>query len=479
MTLKIYNTLTRQKENFTPLDPAGKKVTFYNCGPTVYGPFHIGNARNFVVVDAMRRWIEHLGYELYFVQNITDIDDKIINRAIEEGVEASEIAERFTTLFFEHIKLLGVREADEHPRATKFIGPMIRLVKTLIDKGHAYASEDGSVWFDVRSFEGYGKLSRKNIDDMRQGERVDETQQKLKRSPLDFCLWKASKPGEPAWKSPWGEGRPGWHLECSCMSMACHKNDTIDIHSGGVDLTFPHHENEIAQSEAVTGHPFVRYWVHNGFLNIDGEKMSKSLGNFKNIDALLAKFDALTLRHFLLSAHYRSELDFTEENLNAAQKATRRYADAYREAVTTLGMKPGTEKWKGTESLELLEKRFAEAMNDDFNTAQAIGVMFDLVTVLNTERAKVEKGDGDRVALEGVASLLAHFRWVLGTTPDLEPKDESISDLSGQLMEVLIAVRAEARKAKQFQLADTIRDRLGELGIVLEDKPTGTVWKKA
>lgn len=478
MALRITNSLTRQKEDFVPLDPEGQRVTFYNCGPTVYGAFHIGNARNFVVVDVMRRWIEYLGYDLRFVQNITDVDDKIINRAAEEGTTPEAVAEKYTKLFFEHIALLGIRPADEHPRATQFIGPMIGLVKSLVDGGHAYASEDGSVWYDVRSFDGYGKLSRKNLDDMREGERVTADQQRFKRNPLDFCLWKASKPGEPSWDSPWGKGRPGWHLECSCMAMKCHDSETIDIHSGGVDLQFPHHENEIAQSEAATGKPFARYWVHNGFLNIDGEKMSKSLGNFKTIDMLLEKYDAIVLRHFLITAHYRRELDFTVENLDAARKGCERYVTAEREAIAVLGSEPASDAWKTQEACTALEQRFAEAMNDDFNTPQALAVLFDLVTELNSERARVEKDGGSTGQLAGFTSLLRRFRYLLGVPATIENHDEELSDLSGQLMELLIEVRAEARKARQFAIADKVRDRLGEIGIALEDKPAGTTWKK-
>ncbi|MCB2155613.1 cysteine--tRNA ligase [bacterium] len=480
MSLRITNSMTRQKEEFVPLDPEGKKVLFYNCGPTVYGPFHIGNARNFVVVDVMRRWLEYSGYDVNFVQNLTDVDDKIIARATEEGIPAEEVAEKYTKLFFEHAEALGVRRATRHPKATEFIGQMIGLIKSLVDKDHAYASEDGSVWFDVRSFKEYGRLSRKKLDDMRQGERVLESQQKLKRSPLDFCLWKAAKPGEPAWDSPWGKGRPGWHIECSVMSMACLGSDTIDIHAGGADLRFPHHENEIAQSECHTGHPFVRYWVHNGFLNIDGEKMSKSLKNFKTIDALLEKFDPITLRHFLISAHYGTELDFTVDNLEAAQKASTRYSDAYREALHLLGDLPEPEEWENHEQLVEVEKRFAAAMDDDFNTAQALAVLFDLVTIVNSERARVERGETDEKAfLAGATALLGVFREVLGVTCELEPEEEQIAGLEEDLLQLLIDIRARARQDKQYALADMVRDRLGDLGIALEDRPGGTIWKKS
>ncbi|MEQ8821611.1 MAG: cysteine--tRNA ligase [Sumerlaeia bacterium] len=481
MPLRLYNTLNRQKEDFTPLDPEGKKVSFYNCGPTVYGPFHIGNGRNFVVVDTMRRWLEASGYQVRFVQNITDVDDKIINRAKVEGVGSAEVAEKYTKLFFEHLALLGVRRADEHPKATEHIGGMIELVQTLIDRGHAYASEDGSVWYSVSSFQGYGKLSRKNLDDMRQGERVAAEQQRLKRAPEDFSLWKAAKPGEPAWDSPWGKGRPGWHLECSCMSMKCHNAPTIDIHSGGTDLTFPHHENEIAQSEGATGKPFVRYWLHNGFVNIDGEKMSKSLGNFKTIDGLLEHYDSLTLRHFLLSAHYRSELDFTVENLDSAKKACGRYALACAEARRVLGdAAVEADAWKSHTDLMAAWEKFACAMDDDFNTPGAFGALFEALPLLNAERTAVEKGSGDRARLAAALSLIEAMRAVLGVTADLEATDTGGGDdLSAALLDLLVETRTEARRAKQFAIADTIRQRLGGLGIVLEDKPGGeTIWRK-
>ncbi|MBI5153902.1 cysteine--tRNA ligase [Candidatus Poribacteria bacterium] len=480
MGLRVYNTLSRKKEDFVPLDPAGRKVLFYNCGPTVYGPFHIGNARNFVVVDVMRRWIEHLGYELRFVQNITDVDDKIIARAIEEGIPANDVAAKYTALFFEHIGRLGIRRADEHPRATQYVEAMIHAIEDLAAKGHAYASEDGSVWFDVKSFPGYGKLSRKNLEEMREGERVSSEQQRLKRNPLDFSLWKAAKPGEPAWKSPWGEGRPGWHIECSVMSKHCLGSETIDIHAGGIDLQFPHHENEIAQSECATGKPFARYWIHNGFLNISGEKMSKSLGNIKNLDGLLERYDALTLRHFLVSAHYRTELDFTESNLDAAAKASSRYASAWREAVRILAAEPTADAWRADAECQALMQRFADAMNDDFNTAQALAVLFDLVTALNTDAAAAERSPaGPRAALEARVSLLCLFRTLLGLTPELEAKSGGLDGITGDLLQLLIDLRAEARKAKQFALADMVRARLAALGIALEDKPGGTVWKRA
>lgn len=478
--LRLYNTLTRQKEAFVPLDPAGNKVLFYNCGPTVYGAFHIGNARNFVVMDTLRRWLEHIGYDVHFVQNITDVDDKIITRAAEEGISTDAVAEKYTKLFFEHSAALGVRPANEHPRATRFIGPMVELIGKLVDKGNAYPSADGSVWYAVDTFAGYGKLSRKVTDDMRTGERVNDEQQRLKRSPLDFALWKASKPGEPAWPSPWGAGRPGWHIECSCMAMKCLGSQTIDIHGGGTDLQFPHHENEIAQSEAATGVPFARFWVHNGFLNIDGEKMSKSLGNFKTIDQLLAHYDALTLRHFLLTAHYRAELDFTKENLDAAKKASSRYVEATRAAIEVLKGEPAADAWKNDATCVALDARFAEAMNDDMNTPQALACVFELLPDLNSARAVVEKSPSPEALalLTARTALMLRFRTVLGLDAALEPKAEGLGDLSEQLITLLIEVRAKARADKQYALGDMVRNRLAEMGIVLEDKPGSTTWKR-
>lgn len=479
MALRITNTLTGKKEEFAPLDPEGRRVSWYACGPTVYGPIHIGNARTFTLTDTARRWMEHKGYEVRFVQNITDVDDKIIARANEEGIPPAEVARKYEALFLEHVAALGIKPPTVLIRATEYIAEMVAFVERLMAREHAYASADGSAWFAVRSFPGYGKLSRRNLDDLVQGERVDAEQQKLKRDPLDFSLWKAAKPGEPSWPSPWGEGRPGWHLECSCMALGAHQTDTIDIHSGGSDLVFPHHENEIAQSEAATGAPFARYWMHMGMLNIDGDKMSKSLGNFKYIDQLLERYDALTLRHFLISAHYRTELSFTEANLELARKSSRRYADAHREALKALGAAPSADAWQADEEARAFNDRFAAGMDDDFNTAQAFAALFDLVTRLNTERAAVAKGEGDAEKLAAFASLLAQFREVLGVVPDLEAKEEGLGGGAEEdLLRLLVDVRAEARKARQWALADMVRDRLGELGIQLVDTPAGTEWKR-
>lgn len=497
MTLQIHNSLTRRKEPFEPITPP--KVLFYNCGPTVYGEFHIGNARNFVVFDAIRRWLLARGYEVRYVQNITDVDDKIIARASEEGLPPEDIAEKYTAYFLRKLEELGNLPADDHPKATQHIGPMIGLVKKLIERGHAYPSGDGSVWFEVGSFPDYGKLSGMPLESMQQGDRLDPEQQKLKRSPLDFCLWKAAKEGEPAWKSPWGQGRPGWHLECSCMSMKSLAAETIDIHGGGVDLRFPHHENEIAQSECATGKPFARYWIHNGMLDIDGEKMSKSLGNMRTIDDVLAVVDPLTLRYFLLSARYRDKLDFTEDNLHKCRSAVDRMVAAAREAAQVIRGQEADGRWREMPELVALWEDFAAGMDDDFNTPRAFGALAQLVTWVNKARSSAATSRGSTAALAGGAALLAEMRGHLGLGENLEPAGAGITpEMAAQLesllaelnapddagepaamVEALLRLRADARKAKDFARADAVRARLGEIGIALEDKPGGTVWKTA
>lgn len=495
MPLRIHNSLTQQKEEFVPLNPP--QVKFYNCGPTVYGEFHVGNARNFVVVDTIRRWLIARGYQVTYAQNITDVDDKIINRANEEGVAPEVITERYTKYFFDKLRQLGNMPADSHPRATQHIGGMIALIRRLVDRGHAYPTPDGSVWFEVGSFADYGKLSRMPLDQMKQGERVDDEMQRLKKSPLDFCLWKGVKPGEPSWKSPWGEGRPGWHIECSCMSMKTLGTETLDIHAGGSDLRFPHHENEIAQSEAATGKPFARYWIHNGMLSIDGSKMGKSLGNMKNIDDVLAVVDPLTLRYFLISANYRDKLDFTDNALHKCRSAMERTVTANREAARLLRDSAASPDWSADSELTALWTEFAEAMDDDFGTPRALAALAGATNLLNRRLLEAEKG-GAKESVAAANALLLHLRGILGLGPELEKPD---TDLSGEeserlralaaelgaptdgdgaaLVVGLIARRAAARKAKDFALGDTIRQRLQEAGIVLEDKPGETTWKKA
>ncbi len=452
-------------------------MTWYACGPTGYGPIHIGNARTIVMTDTMRRWMKHIGYDVQFVSNITDIDDKIINKAKEEGADSDAVAKKYADLYFKQIAVLGVQKADEHPRATEFIPQQIELIQRLIDGGNAYASEDGSVWFHVKSFAQYGKLSGRNLDDMQQGERVDANQQKLKHDPLDFALWKASKPGEPFWKAPWGEGRPGWHLECSCMAMHCHNNPTIDIHTGGSDLIFPHHENEIAQSEAASGKQFSRYWLHLAMLNLDGIKISKSLGNVRYLDELLQHYSPLALRHMLISAHYRTELNFSEVGLEQAKKASNRYVEAARKAREILGGEPEENAWQTDEACRQLDETFTDSMNDDFNTAKAFAVIFDVITRLNaafTHGATAE-------VVSPLASLLLRFRNALGLIQELEENPQEITgsdELTDQLLQLLIEVRLQTRKKKLFDVADEIRNRLAEIGIALE-APTAQLGKNA
>lgn len=494
MPLRIYNSLTREKQIFTPLDPP--KVSMYSCGPTVYGEFHIGNARTFVTADIIRRWLIHSGYQVTYAQNITDVDDKIIRRAEEEGIMPEDVAKKYTQYFLEKLRDLGNLPADHHPKATAHVGPMIAMIKKLEEKGHAYASEDGSVWFDVGSFSDYGKLSRMPLDQMREGERVDEQQQKMKRSPMDFCLWKAAKAGEPSWKSPWGEGRPGWHIECSCMSIKTLGTETIDIHTGGVDLRFPHHENEIAQSEAATGKPFVRYWIHQGMLDIDGEKISKSLGNFVPLDQVLAEIDALTLRYFLISARYRDKLDLTDDNIHKCRSVTERMVAARRESKRLLRGATVKGHWENDPVYTSMWNEFKDGMDDDFNTPKALAVVSKAITNVNTQVWEAES-DPQRLHELGKAALFLHdVREALGLSEALEPEDKAIpvetlnmlrklamsisvappSD-GEALVEMLIHQRQEARRSKDFAKADRIRDQMAKAGVILEDKPGETLWK--
>ncbi len=473
MAIQIYNTMTRRKEIFEPIDPP--RVTIYNCGPTVYDRFHIGNARNFVFMDVARRWLERRGYQVRFVQNLTDIDDKIINRAQREGIESHDLAERFIGHYFEDAGKLHVRPADEHPRATQHIPQIIALIETLITKGLAYES-GGSVYFGVRAFGSYGRLSGRRVEDMLEGARVEVSEEK--RDPLDFALWKAVKPGEPSWESPWGPGRPGWHIECSAMAMA-HLGETIDIHSGGTDLTFPHHENELAQSEGATGKPFARYWMHNGFLNIDSEKMSKSLGNFLRVDQVLERWPVAAVRHFLLSAHYRAPLDLTEDALRDSASAVRRIQDGI-ETITKLLALEGAPAGAESEETRALAARFAEAMDDDFNTPRALAVLFDAINHIHQLRNLAGQGEGRDAALGQLAGLLAFARETaefFGLLAE-EATEPAQNDLVEPLMQLLMEARKVARQKKAFEIADMIRDRLGQLGIALEDHPQGTIWKR-
>lgn len=479
MTIRIFNTATRAKETFEPRNP--ELVTMYNCGPTVYDFFHVGNARNFVVVDAIRRHLEHRGYKVKFVQNFTDIDDKIIKRANENGEPWEQLAERFIEAYFRNADALGVRRADVHPKATEHIPQQIAMVQKLIDKGLAY-EKNGDVYYRVRGFNSYGSLSGKNIDDLLEGARVDVGD--AKEDPLDFTLWKAAKPGEPSWDCPWGKGRPGWHLECSAMSME-HLGETIDIHSGGVDLVFPHHENERAQSCGCTDKPFVRYWMHNGFLTIDKQKMSKSLGNFFTIDQVLERYEPATVRFYLLSAHYRHPLDFSESALEEAKSAVHRLKDAVVTAEKTLGLKPDASVDSPAKTDDVVSKigqmreSFDEAMDDDFNTQRAIGVLFEAVTLLNDLRKKSGgNAESDHAKdAAGVIALLHELLERLGLDVMLfeQAGDEGLTD---GLIELLIETRKRSKEAKQYQLADFVRDELGKMGVKLQDHPGGTIWLK-
>jgi len=473
------------KEEFVPLNPP--HVLFYNCGPTVYDYFHLGNARNFVVADIIRRHLEYRGYKVRLVQNITDIDDKIIKRANEESIPANEVAEKYTKVFFEQCRALGIRRADLYPKATENIPQMLDLIKRLIDKGHAYVS-DGDVYFSVRSFPTYGQLSGKNIDELLEGARVEVDERK--KDPLDFALWKNAKPGEPAWDSPWGQGRPGWHIECSAMSLA-HLGESIDIHSGGTDLIFPHHENERAQSEAATGKTFVKYWVHNGFLNINTQKMSKSLGNFFTIDQVLAHYDPLTVKFFLLSAHYRHPLDYNEENMETALNSSRRILDALDTVDKLLALE--SVEFIETEASEAIKgkwvqfrREYEDAMDDDFNTARALSILHDIVTEIHEVRKSIsnssENDNQKRPLFAGLKlyrNMLLEFLHLLGLDPALAERGAGVEgEMVEQLMQILIDVRQMARENKEFKMADEIRDRLSAMGISLEDHPQGTIWKR-
>ncbi|MBX7245250.1 MAG: cysteine--tRNA ligase [Candidatus Sumerlaeaceae bacterium] len=472
--MKIYNTATRRKEDFQPQNPP--QVTMYNCGPTVYDYFHVGNARNFVVVDAVRRYLEHSGYTVKFVQNFTDVDDKIIKRANEKNEPWDRLAARFVDAYYEKADALAVRRATIHPKATEHIKEMLDLVVKLVEKGLAY-EKNGDVYYRVRAFKGYGELSGKNIDDLLEGARVDVGE--LKEDPLDFALWKAAKPGEPSWTSPWGEGRPGWHLECSAMSMH-HLGETIDIHSGGHDLIFPHHENERAQSCGATEKPFAKYWLHNGFLTINTEKMSKSLGNFFTINEVLDRFQPAAVRFYLLSAHYRHPLDYSDAALEEATNAVGRIREAVVTAEKILG---GAVAGTTSDEAVRLEAEFKEAMDDDFNTQRAIGVIFEAVSLLNEKRQAYSRnanGESDKMAADALVGAIRRLLGILGLEDLIFSAGAADADgaFSEGLVDLLIRARKMAKEAKQFQLADYIRDELNSLGVRLQDHPTGTIWLK-
>lgn len=469
--MKIFNTLSRQKEEFVPLVEG--KVSMYVCGPTVYNLIHIGNARPMIVFDTARRYMEHKGYAVNYVSNFTDVDDKIIKKANEEGVDPSVISERYIEECRKDMQALNVKPATTHPKATEEIGGMIEMIQTLIDKGHAYVAEDGTVYFKTRSFPGYGKLSHKNLDDLRSGGRsLLVSGEEQKQDPLDFVLWKPKKEGEPFWESPWCEGRPGWHIECSVMSKK-YLGEEIDIHAGGEDLIFPHHENEIAQSEAANGRPFAKYWMHNGFLNIDNKKMSKSLGNFFTVRDISEKYDLQVLRFFMLSAHYRSPLNFSAELMEAAKNGLERIVTCVSN-LNFLLEKAQKQELSGEEEKALLQtkdfaKKFDEAMDDDFNTADAISAIFELVKFANTSVGEGASAAYIRALKEEIVELMD----ICGLSVE---RRQEILDSE---IESLIRERQEARKAKNFARADEIRDQLLEKGIILEDTREGVKWKRA
>lgn len=469
--MKVYNTLTRTKEEFVPLEEG--KVKMYVCGPTVYNYIHIGNARPMIVFDTVRRYFEYKGYDVNYVSNFTDVDDKIIKKANEEGVSAAEISERYIQAVKEDMKNLNVKPATTHPKATEEIDGMIDMIQTLIDKGHAY-EKNGTVYFRTRSFDDYGKLSKKNIDDLEAGHRdIKVAGEEEKEDPMDFVLWKPKKEGEPSWPSPWSDGRPGWHIECSVMSKK-YLGEQIDIHAGGEDLIFPHHENEIAQSEATNGKEFSKYWLHNGFLNIDNKKMSKSEGNFFTVREIGEKYPYEVLRFFMLSgAHYRMPLNFSRELMEAAKNGLERIVTAVEKVKGLMEKaeeKPLTaEEKEFLTELERLNEKFDAAMDDDFNTADAVSAIFELVKLTNTRM----KESSSKEVVEKAYGKLTLLCGILGI--EAERKEE----LLDADVEALIEERQTARKNRDFARADEIRNELLEKGIVLEDTREGVRWKRA
>lgn len=469
--MKIYNTLSKKKEEFVPIEEG--KVKMYVCGPTVYNLIHIGNARPMIVFDTVRRYMEHKGYEVNYVSNFTDVDDKIIKKAIEEGVDASVISERYIGECKKDMEAMNIKPATTHPKATEEICGMLDMIGTLIEKGHAYVAADGTVYFRTRSFKEYGKLSHKNLDDLQGGNRsLLVTGEDQKEDALDFVLWKPKKEGEPYWESPWCNGRPGWHIECSVMSKK-YLGEEIDIHAGGEDLVFPHHENEIAQSEAANGKTFAKYWMHNAFLNIDNKKMSKSAGNFFTVRDISQKYDLQVLRFFMLSAHYRSQLNFSADLMEAA-------ANGYERIVTSVSnlnylLKGAVSDTMSEEEQALMKEaegfsfKFDEAMDDDFNTADAISAIFELVKFVNSNtgeassKAFLEALKAEIIALSDICGLI------------VEKQEEMLDDD----IEALIAERQAARKERNFARADQIRDELLSKGIILEDTREGVKWKRA
>ena len=494
MTLKLFNTLSGKLEDFVPQNPPLVKI--YTCGVTVYDDSHVGHGRSLIVFDTFRRYLEHLGYKVRFVRNFTDVDDKIINRAKEECKDFMEIADRYIARYYEDTEAIGVRPANVEPRVTDHIPEIIELVQRLIDKGYAYATPEGNVYFSVEKFKDYGKLSKRSIDELVAGARVEPGEDK--RNPLDFALWKRSKAGEPAWESPWGEGRPGWHTECVAFVFK-HLGETIDIHGGGLDLIFPHHENEIAQAEALTGKPFARYWMHNGLVIVNGQKMSKSLGNFVTLREIYTKYHPDVLRLLVLSVHYRSPLDFSWEKMENTKKVYGRIRQAVEDYETLKGL----EVYEGAEgglhplynTIKETEEKFFKALAEDFKTQEALAASMELISEMNKIRNQAFKEKKiSKSALEAygaaVNSLKNTLRNIFGLLEDVLPRcpvkkvveremEPASRVVDESLIELLIKVRQMAREKKVFDIADTIRDGLKEKGIVLEDTPFGTKWKRA
>ena len=466
--MQIFNSLTRKKEEFKPIHEG--KVGIYACGPTVYNFFHIGNARPFITFDVLRRQLEREGYQVTFVQNFTDIDDKMIRRANEEGITVKELADRFIAEYYVDAGALGIRPATVHPKATEHISEIIQLITRLIDNGHAYATSSGDVYYRVSAFPGYGKLSGQNMEDRETGASERLNVETDKEAPEDFALWKAQKPGEPAWDSPWGKGRPGWHIECSAMSMK-YLGETFDIHCGGKDLLFPHHENEIAQSEGATGKKYVNYWMHNGFINVDNQKMSKSLNNFFTVRDIAKEYDLEAVRLFMLSAHYRSPINFSREQIEAANASLNRLYTArnsLRFQIEKGEDRPlNTEETAFTERLKRYEKRFDEAMDDDMNTADALGAIFELVKDANVTLQQGSSREAAKAALNSLEAICD----VLGLLSKKE--DELPEEIAA-----LVKERAEARKNKDWARSDELRNQIVSAGYILEDTKQGQKVRK-
>ena len=465
--MKIYNTMSSQKEEFKELEKG--KVKMYSCGPTVYNYFHIGNARPFIVFDTLRNYLEYIGYEVTFVQNFTDVDDKIIIKANEEGITPIQLADKYIEEYFKDAKAIGIRKATVHPRVTENIKEIIDFIQDLIDKGFAYVLGN-DVYFEVKKFKEYGKLSHKNIDDLLSGARIEINDEK--RAPIDFALWKGKKEGEIGWDSPWGQGRPGWHIECSVMSNK-YLGESIDIHSGGQDLIFPHHENEIAQSEARSSHTFANYWMHNGYINVDNEKMSKSLGNFFTVRDVLKEFDGDTLRFFMLSAHYRSPINYSKDMLNQAKSSLERIKNCKNNLnfiLTKIDKTDMSEQEK--ENIAYLQEcktNFIDKMNDDLNTADAITAIFDLVKFANTNVSI----DSSKVFIQQTLDMLNELTGVLNIAMDKTDEDVDVAKI-----EELIEQRNIAKKSKNFAKADEIRDELKQMGIEIKDTRQGVQWSR-